>query len=150
VFAALMGPGFSVLLALACVVPEFLGWPSAKVFLAIGALTTVLNAFNMIPVEPLDGGVALRSIMTRLTGGRAWSGLVAIGLLTIGFGFASGQIVYVIFGLMAVLANLWRRTIDFGLLPLSSLQLCISFFGYAAITGAHLSMMDWFLRQLGL
>ena len=150
VFAALMGPGFSVLLALACVVPELLGWPSAKVFLGIGALTTLLNALNMIPVEPLDGGVALRSIMTRLTGGRAWSALVAIGLLTVGFGFASGQIVYVIFGLIAVLANLWRRTIDFGLIPLSSLQHCISFFGYVAIAGAHLSMMNWFLRQLGL
>ncbi len=148
VFAALMGPGFSILLAAGCIVPTLLGWPSARGYLAVGWLTAALNAFNMLPAEPLDGGVALRSILTRVVGDKAWSALVAMGVLVMAFGIAMGQLAFAIFGLIAVLANLWRRKIDTGLLPLSSLQLCTAFFSYFAIAGAHLGMMNWFLQQL--
>ena len=150
VFAALMGPGFSVLLAAACTLPTFLGWPSAKIFVAVGVLTAVLNAFNMLPAEPLDGGVALRSILTRLVGKGAWSAMLSIGLLMIAIGIAIGQLAVAVFGVMAVLANLRRRSIDAGLLPLTSLQVCVAVLGYVAITSAHITMMNWFIRQLGV
>jgi Zn-dependent protease len=150
VFAALMGPGFSVLLAAGCALPTFFGWRTAGIYVAVGVLTAFLNAFNMLPAEPLDGGVALRSILTRLVGKSAWSALLSIGLLMVAIGFAVGQLAVAIFGAIAVLANLRRRTIDTGLLPLTSLQMCIAFFGYVAITGAHITMMNWFMRQLGV
>ena len=150
VFAALMGPGFSVLLAAACALPTFLGWPSAKIFVAVGVLTAFLNAFNMLPAEPLDGGVALRSILTRLVGKSAWSAMLSIGLLMIAVGIAIGQLAVAVFGVMAVLANLRRRSIDTGLLPLTSLQVCVAVLGYLAITSAHITMMNWFFRQLGI
>ena len=150
VFAALMGPGFSILLAAPCILPTLWGWPSAKIYLAVGTLTAMLNAFNMLPAEPLDGGVALRSILTRLLGCKAWSGLMAIALLLIAFGILLGQWAYIMFGVIAVLANLWRRKIDTGLEPLTSLQLCIALFSYFAIAGAHLTMMNWFYEQLVL
>ena len=150
VFAALMGPGFSVLLAAACALPTFLGWPSAKIFVAVGVLTAFLNAFNMLPAEPLDGGVALRSILTRLVGKSAWSAMLSIGLLMIAIGIAIGQLAVAVFGVMAVLANLRRRSIDTGLLPLTSLQVCVAVLGYVAITSAHITMMNWFFRQLGI
>ena len=148
VFAALMGPGFSILLAVACILPTLMDSPYALIFVIVGALTTALNAFNMLPAEPLDGGVALRSILTRLVGPKAWSVLMGVGLLIVAYGIAAGQIIIAIFGLIAVLANLWRRKIDSGLAPLSSLQLSIAFFSYIAIAGAHITMMNWFLRQL--
>ncbi len=150
VFAALMGPGFSVLLVAACALPTFLGWPSAKIFVAVGVLTAFLNAFNMLPAEPLDGGVALRSILTRLVGKSAWSAMLGIGLLMIAIGIAIGQLAVAVFGVMAVLANLRRRSIDAGLLPLTSLQVCVAVLGYVAITSAHITMMNWFFRQLGV
>ena len=127
-----------------------LGWPSAKIFVAVGVLTSVLNAFNMLPAEPLDGGVALRSILTRLVGKSAWSAMLSIGLLMIATGIAIGQLAVAVFGVMAVLANLRRRSIDAGLLPLTSLQVCVAVLGYVAITSAHITMMNWFFRQLGV
>ena len=150
VFAALMGPGFSVLLAGACILPTLWGWHTALIFVAIGALTAALNAFNMLPAEPLDGGVALRSILTRLVGSKAWSVLIGIGLLVATFGIVIGQLALAMFGVIAVLANLWRRKIDTGLIPLSSLELSMAFFAYIAIAGAHVTMMNWFLHQLGV
>lgn len=148
VFAALMGPGFSLLLAAACFVPAHHNGVIGSIFALIGILTCILNAFNMLPAEPLDGGVALRSIMTRLLGAKAWSGLVAVGIIVVASGIALGNIGLFVFGVLAVLANLWRRKIDIGLIPLTSLQLCIGIFSYVAITGAHLTMMNWFYAQL--
>ncbi|MEO9167588.1 MAG: hypothetical protein ABI230_04210 [Aestuariivirga sp.] len=150
VFAALMGPGFSVLLAGVCVFPTLWGWQSARIFLGVGLLTAALNAFNLLPAEPLDGGIALRSILTRLVGKSAWSALLSIGLLMIAVGVALGQFGLAIFGVFSVLANLRRRKIDIGLIPLTSLQMCIAVFGYVAIASAHVTMMSWFLRQLGV
>ena len=42
-----------------------------------------LNLFNLLPVEPLDGGVALRSVLAKLMGAHARFGLLAIGVLIV-------------------------------------------------------------------
>jgi len=150
VFSALMGPGFSCLLALACLLPSALKMPHAIVYAAIGAITCGLNAFNLLPAEPLDGGVALRSVLTRLIGSYAWAGLMGIGVIIVGIGYAMEQFALVLFGGMAVLANLKLRKIDPGLVPLTTLQVCIAFFAYVAIAATHYSLMMNFLEQLGL
>jgi Zn-dependent protease len=150
VFAALMGPGLSVLLAFACWLPLKFGWPYAGLYAVLGGITAILNIFNMLPAEPLDGGIALRSVLTRLVGQYARFGLIGLGLLIVIAGYFFGQFVAVLFGGLAVLANLKARKIDSGLAPLSSLQLCIAIFGYVVITAAHYTMLFRFIEQIGV
>ena len=144
VFAALMGPGFSTLIAIACaVMAHFSEVPSQWVVL-LGIVTVGLNVFNLLPVEPLDGGIALRSVLTRVIGRHARFGLLATGLLIALVGYVMGQALIMIFGGIAILANIKDRTIDGGLTPLSSLQVAISFFGYVAMVTAYITMLYGF------
>ena len=63
-------------------------------------------------------------------------------------GFAMSQVILVLFGGMAILANLKVRKIDHGLLPLSNLGLCIATFGYASITSVHFSLLRFFIKAI--
>jgi Zn-dependent protease len=150
VFAALMGPGLSTLLAIACTTHVLLGNPLNPLLCVLGVVTTGLNLFNLLPAEPLDGGIALRSVLNRLIGARAHYGLMLIGALIVSAGFWYDQIILVIFGGLAILANLKSRNIDAGLAPLSPLQLAISAFGYVAITTAHVTLLRFFIVQASL
>jgi Zn-dependent protease len=145
VFAALMGPGFSILLALACVLPEFLGFEHNRAIAVLGIITVGLNIFNLLPVEPLDGGVALRSVLSRLMGRHARFGLMITGALIANIGFTMEQIILVIFGGIAILANIKDRTIDAGLEPLNRLQIVTTFFAYVAMTTAYVTLLRYFL-----
>ena len=144
VFAALMGPGFSVLLAFACAIPFMLGQPIHPVLAGLGLMTAGINIFNLLPAEPLDGGIALRSVLARLIGQKAQLGLVSIGVVITGAGFYYEQIGLILFGATAILANIKPRKIDQGLKPLSSLQVCISAFGYVSILAAHIQLFQIF------
>ncbi len=144
VFAALMGPGFSALLALACAVPFALGDTQHPILALMGLVTAGLNIFNMLPAEPLDGGIALRSVLTRIIGSRANYGLMAVGVVICVLGLLMNQLVLLIFGGLAILANLKSRKIDDGLAPLTTLGLSISAFSYVAIAAAHISFLRFF------
>ena len=149
VFAALMGPGFSCLLAIGCLIPAILHWPGQQAWYVVGAVTAGLNAFNMLPAEPLDGGVALRSVASRVIGNSAWAGLIGVGLIIVAVGYVLGNFAFMLFGGLAVVANFRRRKIDTGLAPLTSLQVCIAFFAYMSITAAHFTLLAHFMMQLG-
>jgi Zn-dependent protease len=144
VFAALMGPGFSILLAIVCAGHALLGGEINKALALLGLITTALNIFNLIPVEPLDGGVALRSVLTRYMGKSARFGLMGVGLIMAAAGVALSQIVLVIFGGVAVLFNIKERTIDAGLAPLTRLQVVISFWGYVCLITAYVTMLRYY------
>jgi Zn-dependent protease len=148
VFAALMGPGFSALLALACMLPLALHDGHYPIIALLGMVTAGLNIFNMLPAEPLDGGVALRSVLSRIIGNRANYGLMAVGALICALGLFMNQIVLIIFGGLAILANLKPRKIDHGLTPLTTLGLSISAFGYVAIVAAHISLLRFFSQAI--
>jgi Zn-dependent protease/carbon monoxide dehydrogenase subunit G len=150
VFSALMGPGFSCLLTMACVIPYFLGWQIAPLAAMIGAMAAGLNLFNLLPAEPLDGGIALRSVLNRLIGNYAPLGLLGLGVAIVAAGYFFSQVVLMLFGGLAILANLKPRKIDPGLVPLTALQVSIAFLGYTAITTAHYTLFYGFLRQIGL
>lgn len=148
VFSALMGPGLSVLLAMACVAGASL-WPAqAALFLTLGLITTLLNMSNLLPVEPLDGGVALRSILHWLMGRFARFGLMAAGLVIVICGFKVGQVLLIMVGLLAVVANFKPRKIDPGLQTMSMLQVCISLFGYVALLFSYITMTVYFADGL--
>ena len=138
VFSALMGPGFSAIFA---VIVTLIVWvdpgPSTDVWVAVGLVMCGLNLFNMLPVEPLDGGVALRYVLSSLLGRFAQAGHLVIGTAIIVTGFYFEQILLVVFGLLAVLVNLRPRTIDPGIEPLSRLQVVISSFAFVSIVAAY-------------
>jgi Zn-dependent protease len=145
VFAALMGPGISVLLALTISLPLVLGGTLPQWLYASGIVVIGLNLFNLLPVEPLDGGVALRSVLARIMGTRARFGLMAIGLVILCGGLIFKQVVLLVFGGISILANIKPRIIDHGLTPLSSLQVAISAFGFMAIVSAYITLLRYYV-----
>ncbi len=145
VFAALMGPGFSIVLSLGVILNLLMGVALPGWYIKLGIVVTGLNLFNLLPVEPLDGGVALRSVLATLMGQYARFGLMLIGAVMVAAGFYFEQIVLLIFGGISILANIRPRVIDPGLAPLSFLQVTISAFGYAAIVTGYITMFRYFL-----
>jgi Zn-dependent protease len=141
IFAALMGPGLSTLLSIGCVIWLHAVAPQDPIAYGLGLATIALNLFNLMPAEPLDGGVALRSILSRLIGRYARFGLILAGALIGGIGLLYGQLIIVLFGGLAILANLKDRSIDAGLRPLTSLEVAISFFGYVTMITAYITML---------
>jgi Zn-dependent protease len=148
VFAALMGPGLSVLAALGLTLLTMNSEMLSPWIIWSGLIVTGLNIFNLLPVEPLDGGMALRSVLAKLIGNHARFGLMAVGVLIIGVGYATDMLALMIFGGISILANLKPRAIDTGLTPLTSLQVCISAFSYVSIVAAYLAMFRYFLSLL--
>jgi Zn-dependent protease len=148
VFAALMGPGLSTILAIACALPFFLSGESSPLLASIGLVTVMINLFNLTPAEPLDGGIAIRSILAKLVGRYARYWLLAIGAIMVGIGLAASQIIFVVFGGIALLGNVWPRKIDNGLKEMSSLQSAISIFSYIAMASAYFALLEHFSSQL--
>jgi Zn-dependent protease len=147
VFAALMGPGFSSLLAIAAGAASLI-WPTYTAhFLALGLVTVALNLFNLLPVEPLDGGVALRSVLSRMMGSQARFGLMLVGLAMVMAGHYLEQALLMVFGGVAIISNIRNRTIDVGLERLTSLQVCISFFCYTALVSAYITLLDIYMAS---
>lgn len=145
VFAALMGPGLSVLPVALIAGLSHAGVLSGNWLVPVGLVIAGLNIFNLLPAEPLDGGMAMRSVLARLIGSYARFGLMAVGAVIAALGFATSTIALVIFGGIAILANIKPRSIDPGLSPLSSLQVCIFAFAYVSIVAAYMTMFRYFL-----
>jgi Zn-dependent protease len=148
VFAALMGPGFSVLLAVACASHVFFDGSISKILVIMGLITTALNIFNLLPVEPLDGGVALRSVLAKYMGSSARFGLMAIGGILIAIGVAMSQLLLMIFGGVAILFNIKARVIDAGLEPLTRMQVVITFFSYVCMVGAYITLLKHYFEAV--
>jgi Zn-dependent protease len=149
VFASLMGPGFSALLAVVCTTHILTAEHVSPFIALLGLIATALNIFNLLPVEPLDGGVALRSVLGKLMGNNARYGLMAVGLAIAAAGLVLSQIILVIFGGMAILFNFKDRKIDAGLSPLSRLHVSMAVFGYVSLVTAYITMLEFYINLLG-
>ncbi|MEP6826885.1 MAG: hypothetical protein ABJA10_02295, partial [Aestuariivirga sp.] len=141
VFSALMGPGFSIALLIICSFGVGLQPLAALLLGVIGLATAGINLFNLLPIEPLDGGVALRPILTRLFGRYA-------SLALLGTSAYVALLLVVACGSFAIFTNIKRRKIDAGLTPLTLLQAAIFFFSYVAIATAHYTMLIYFMDQI--
>ncbi len=149
VFAALMGPGFSILIPLAAVAAVLTDTGPTGLFILVGIVVSVLNLFNLLPVEPLDGGIALRSVLARLMGERARYGLIVMGGLIALAGWFGEMTLLLIFGGISILANLKPRQIDHGLKPLTFLQVTIAAFDYMAVVAAYAAILRFLLARTG-
>ena len=87
----------------------------------------------------------LRSVLAKIMGNWARFGLIAMGALIIVAGFAIEQVLLVIFGALALLMNIRRRTIDHGLEPMSRLAVSISAFGFMSVIGAYAVLLRHFM-----
>jgi Zn-dependent protease len=146
VFAALMGPGFSILMPLAAVAASRRLGPRRSPD-PIGIVFVALNLFNLLPVEPLDGGIALRSVLARLLGERAHYGLIVMGVLIALAGWFGELTLLLIFGGISIAANLKPRRIDHGLKPLTFLQVTITAFDYMALVAAYAAILRFLLAR---
>ena len=79
VFAAMMGPAFSVVVPLLAALWVWPGGPWPDIAVMMGIVGCGLNLFNLLPVEPLDGGIVLRSVLAKIMGAYARFGLIACG-----------------------------------------------------------------------
>jgi Zn-dependent protease len=108
----------------------------------------VLNIFNLLPVEPLDGGVALRSVLNRLFGTYARYALMAIGVLFAVLGLYLSQLLLVVFGFIAIAMNFRKRPVDTSLASLTRWQVGASLAGYFGIIAGYFILLLSF-RDLG-
>ena len=145
VFSAMMGPAFSVAVPLLAAGWVWAGLPYPEIAVMMGIVACGLNLFNLLPVEPLDGGIVLRSVLAKIFGSFARFGLIVMGGLIIAGGFALQQVLLVIFGALALLMNLRPRTIDQGLEPMSRLQVSISAFGFMSVVAAYAVLLRHFM-----
>lgn len=145
VFAAMMGPAFSVLVPLLAALHVWSGGPAPDLAVMMGIVACGLNLFNLLPVEPLDGGIVLRSVLARIMGSWARFGLIGMGLIIVAAGFAIEQVLLIIFGALSLLMNLRPRTIDPGLEPMSRLHVSMSAFSFMSTVAAYAVLLRHFM-----
>jgi Zn-dependent protease len=147
VFSALMGPGFSLILPLLAIVAAYNDAAHAPWLAQVAIVSAALNLFNLLPVEPLDGGVAIRAMLTRIFGERTHFAMMAVGAFVIWIGWQTGLDVVAVFGVVAVLANLKPRPVAAGLRPLSGTEQLASFACFLGIASAHALSIAFILQN---
>ncbi|MDF2566064.1 MAG: peptidase family [Massilibacillus sp.] len=94
---AIGGPAMGALSALLCIACYF--WTDERLFLILAYVACILNLFNLIPSEPLDGGKIIVAISPYLS----WLGTLIIGVL---FFYTYNIIIFIIF--IFSLTRLWK------------------------------------------
>jgi Zn-dependent protease len=137
VFSALMGPGFSLILPMLAIIAINNDAVHAPWLAQVAIVSAALNLFNLLPVEPLDGGVAIRAMLSRILGGNAHFAMMGLGAIVIWLGWQTSLVVVTVFGAVAVLANLRPRPVAGGLRPLSGWEQLASFGCFLGIAATH-------------
>jgi Zn-dependent protease len=140
-FAALMGPGFSVVALLPGVALALMGLHIPDWIVQLAVVVAMLNLFNLIPVEPLDGGVALRTAFSRIFGRRAQLAMMASNGLIGLAGILLASPALALLGFVAAFANLRPRISANPPARLTGIQLAQVFGGFVIVAAAHVTGM---------
>lgn len=98
---AIGGPATGTLSALVCLTCYF--WTDSMLLLVLAYTACLLNLFNLIPCDPLDGGKIAGAISPHIW----WVGTIAIGLL-----FLSTHNLFILFIFFVSMFRLWRGEPD--------------------------------------
>jgi Zn-dependent protease len=137
-FAALMGPAFSMLALLPAAILLALDAPVPHWLLQLTGVIAVLNLFNLAPVEPLDGGVALRTAFTRIFGNRLHLAMMASSALIGIAGIILRSPVIVVLGFFAAFANRRARPMTSPSIVMTNVELAALLAGFIIVSAAHL------------
>ncbi len=141
-YVALMGPGFSLalvaILAIALWQLDAAGNPMARYAYLALSMTGFLNAFNMLPLWPLDGGRAIRAMTVSFAPGLARVLTIAMSGLLLVYAFLSGAWFLLILAIMGIG---WAQQIaDHAdrLPPMPPVHAFLGAVAYGTIFGTHI------------
>lgn len=140
-FVTLMGPGFSVclvvILMLAASWLRDTGSPYAREVRWAAVLTGVINAFNMLPLWPLDGGRALRAITVTVAPRLAPALTTIMSAVLVAFALMKQMWFLLMFAVMGYNYAKRAEVEQMSLRPMTGPQSLLAAVGYLAILGAH-------------
>lgn len=141
-FITLMGPGFSVSLVVVLVLAEAIlrdaGSPLAPHVRRAAIITGAINAFNMLPLWPLDGGRALRAIT--VTAAPKLAGIVTtvMSATLAAIALMHQMWILLMFAIIGYRYAQQAASSDVNLRPMTQGQAILAAVGYLAIFGANL------------
>ena len=140
-YVSLMGPGFSISLVAALLLgAEWLaaqGSPWAFELYRAGVIAAAINAFNMLPLWPLDGGRALRSITVTSAPGLAPLMTNVMSAVLIGFAVIKQMWLLLLFALMGYSHARRSAQMEQRLPAMSNPEATLAVIAYLTILGAH-------------
>jgi len=140
-FAALMGPGFSLLLLIAGIALGFLEMPHAGQLIFVTAL---INGLNLLPVMPLDGGHAVQSILQSLFPRNIRAGLTVCAILIAAAGFFTLQPILLAVALIAAFgASYGERRAGHTRVPMSITASVVTALAMIAMGFVYGGILSW-------
>lgn len=142
-YISLMGPGFSAALLAAALMFEAVAAQTGGMLLFYASnivfFTALLNFFNLLPLYPLDGGRALRSVATLFgpdvarTAALGMSGALGVlGLLAFWSG-RPGGLFLLFFGAAGAAAAIAEARLDRGVRPMNGAEAGLTLMTHAAL-----------------
>ncbi len=138
-FISLMGPGFSIALAVALnIAATWIGDPTLKFYAIVAAgLVAGLNLLQMAPFYPLDGGRAVKAMLTIFGNTVATGASVVLCVLLAALGVAIQSPFFILIALFGGVAAVAEARADETLRPMGFGEAVLVALAFAAIIAAH-------------
>ena len=149
-FCALMGPGFSAFLCVAAFYFGGLDFQLAKVVLAFALVVGILNASQLLPVLPLDGGQIVRATLQSFTG--RWAQPVLLDVAALGIAAFAHLGNYLAVALLCLGAlQAWHLKGDSsGARPMTPAEFIAVTSGYGAVLAVHVGAVIYGAEMRGI